>query len=103
MLDPSTLLLLVALAAPLDSAAHAASANDSLLASVVSPLIKPRDLVRVHTGFGTAMGEAGTVDPLGIRLRHDPVDIWDQQPHAVALTWAQIERIDVHTKHAGNA
>lgn len=102
MFDPNTLLLLAALATPPDSAAHVPSANDSVLASVVSPLIKPGDLVRVRSDRGATQGAASMVDPLGVRLRIDAKDIWSQ-PRNQSIGWSQIEGIDVHTAHARNA
>lgn len=102
MFDPNALLLLAALAAPLDTAARVPTANDSVLASVVSPLIKPGDRVRVRSGHGATQGAASMVDPLGVRLRIDADNIWSQ-PRVQSIGWSQIERIDVHTAHAGNA
>ena len=102
MFDPNALLLLAALAAPLDSVAHVPSANDRVLASVISPLLKPGDRVRVHTVSGVTVAATEMVSPLGIRLRIDAQDIWSQ-PRTEALAWSQVERIDAHTKHAGNA
>lgn len=102
MFGPNTLLLIAALAAPPGSVARAPTANDSILASVVAPLIQPGSRLRVRTTFAVVDGAAGAVDPLGVRLRREPADIWSQ-PHTEALTWSQIERIDQHTPHAGNA
>src|SRR5690349_15882728 len=102
MFDAHTLLLLAALAAPPDSAARGPSATDSVLASVVAPPIRPGNRLRVRTGFGVIDGAAGLVGPEGLRLHSDAADIWSQ-PHTSMLTWSQIERIDVHTPHAGNA
>ena len=102
MIDASTLLLLAALAAPPDSLAHAPTANDSVLASVVGPLIQPGNRLRVRTVSGVAEGAAGWVSPEGLRLHIDAADIWSQ-PRTRALTWPEIQRIDQHTPHAGNA
>ena len=96
MLDAHTLLLVAALAAPPDSAARAASASDSALASVVAPLVQPGARMRVHTGFGVTEGYAGSVDPLGLHLRHESADVWSKT-RVEALTWSQIERIDLRT------
>jgi len=97
MFDPNTLLLLAALAAPLDSTAHAPTANDSVLASVVAPLVPPGARMRVRTGFGVLQGEAGAVDPRGLELRHEAADIWSR-PRVEPLAWSQIERIDLRTR-----
>jgi hypothetical protein len=95
MLDPHALLLLVALAAPHDSAATAPSANDSVLASVVSPLVAPGARVRVRTGFGVTDGIAGTVSPRGLEMRCEQGDGWSR-PCGTPIAWSEIERIDLH-------
>ena len=100
MFDPNTLLLIAALAAPPGSAARGSSANDSVLASVVAPLIPPGNRLRVRTGFGVTEGVAGTVAPAGLELRHEAADIWSQ-PQIEPIAWSQIERIDLRTRHPG--
>ena len=97
MFDPNTLLLIAALAAPPDSAAHVPSANDSVLASVVAPLIQPGSHLRVRTGFGVTEGEARAVAPAGLELRHEAADIWSR-PRVESIAWPGIERIDLRTR-----
>jgi len=100
MFDPSTLLLLAALAAPHDSAARSPTANDSVIASVVGPLVKPGARARVHTGFGVIEGEAMAVEPLGFRLRQEAVDIWSG-PRVEPIAWSRIERLELRTRQPG--
>ena len=96
MFDPNTLLLLAALAAPLDSAAHAPTATDSVLASVVAPLIQPGNRLRVRTGFGVTEGVAGPVGLAGLELKHEAADVWSR-PHVEPIAWSEIVRIDLRT------
>ena len=96
MFDPSALLLLAALASPPDAAAHEASARDSVLASVVGPLIQPGNHLRVHTSFGVTDGFASTVDPSGLQLKHESVDLWSP-PRVEPIAWSQIDRIELRT------
>jgi hypothetical protein len=100
MLDPHTLLLLAALAAPNEPAAPAPSANDSVLASVIAPLVPQGARVRVRTGFGVTDGVAGAVSPVGLEMRCDRGEGWSQ-PCGKPLAWSQIERIDLHSRHPG--
>jgi len=97
MFDTNTVLLLAALAAPPNATTHAPTANDSVLASVVAPLVGPGVRVRVRTGFGFTEGEASAVDPLGLELRHEAVNIWNA-PRVESIAWSQIERIDLRTR-----
>ena len=97
MFDPHTLLLLAALAAPHDSSARAITASDSVLASVVSPLVRPGERVRVRTIFGLAEGEAGSVAPGGVQLRREEIAGWSR-PYGEPIAWRQIERIEVGTQ-----
>ena len=97
MFDPNTLLLIAALAAPPDSAARVPSATDSVLASVIAPLVQPGNHLRVRTGFGVTEGVAGTVAPAGLELRHEAADIWSR-PHVESIAWPGIERIDLRTR-----
>jgi|SRR5215471_16139938 len=102
MFDPNALLLLAALAAPLDTSAHVPTANDSVLASVISPLVKPGDLVVVRSGHDATRGAVSMVDPFGVRLKIDAESIWSQ-PRTESIGWSQIQRIDHHTGAAGDA
>jgi len=102
MFDPNALLLLAALAAPLDTSAHVPTANDSVLASVVSPLLKPGDLVVVRSGHGATRGAVSMVDPFGVRLKIDAESFWSE-PRTESIDWSQIGRIDRHTASAGTA
>jgi hypothetical protein len=102
MFDTHALLLIAALASAPDSAAHMPSANDSVLASVVTPLIKPGDRLRVRTGFSVTEGISGPVGLAGLQLRHEPADIWSQ-PRVEPIAWSQIERIDLRTHQPGSA
>jgi hypothetical protein len=97
MFDPHTLLLLAALAAPHDSSARVPSVNDSVLASVVSPLVKPGEHMRVRTVFGVAEGLAGTVAPVGVQLRREPAEGWSR-PYGEPIAWTQIDRIELRTQ-----
>jgi hypothetical protein len=94
MLDPHTLILLAALAVPHDSTAAAPSANDSVLASVVSPLVKPGARVRVRTTFGVTDGLAGAVSPHGLQMRCERGDGWSL-PCGEPIPWSRIDRLDV--------
>jgi hypothetical protein len=96
MFDPNALLLLAALASMPDTVARP-TANDSVLASVVGPLVKLGARARVHTGFGIIEGETQTVDPLGLRLRQEAADIWSG-PRVKPIAWSQIDRIEVRTR-----
>lgn len=102
MFDPHTLLLLAALAAPADSPARAPSANDSVLASVVSPLVKPGDRLRVRTGFGVTEGLAGTIAPRGVQLRREQAEGWSR-PYGEPIPWAHIEQLDRQSRHGSSA
>jgi len=102
MLDPQTLLLLAALAGPHDSSAPVPSANDSLLASVIAPLVPAGQKLRVRTGFGVTEGTAGTVGPRGLEMRCQQGDGWSL-PCSEPLAWSQIQRIDLRTRHHGQA
>ena len=95
MFDPNALLLLAALASMPDTVARP-TANDSVLASVVGPLVKLGARARVHTGFGIIEGETQTVDPLGLRLRQEAADIWSG-PRVKPIAWSQIDRIELRT------
>jgi hypothetical protein len=97
MFNPNTLLLLAALAAPLDTPTRVPTANDSALASVVAPLIQPGNHLRVRTGFGVTEGVCGPVGPAGLQLRHEAADIWSE-PRVQPLTWSEIVRIDLRTR-----
>ena len=101
MFDPSTLLLLAALAAPIDSTAHAAASTDSVLVSVVAPLIQPGDRLRVRTGFEVTEGVAGWVGPGGLELRRARVD-GSERSIAETIAWPQIERIERESRNARN-
>jgi hypothetical protein len=94
MFDPNTLLLLAALAARPDSAARTPTATDSVLASVVAPLIQPGNPMRVRTRFGVTEGFAGPVDLAGLALKHESVDIWSR-PRVEPIAWSEIDRIDL--------
>lgn len=102
MLDPHALLLLAALAAPHDTAVPAPSANDSVLASVISPLVAPGARVRVRTGFGVTDGNAGTVSPIGLELRCEQGDGWSR-PCGKPIAWSEIERIELHARSGRGA
>jgi hypothetical protein len=102
MLDPHALLLLAALAVPHDSAVIAPSANDSVLASVVSPLVTPGARVRVRTGFGVTEGNAGTVSPSGLELRCEQGDGWSR-PCGKPIAWSEIERVELHGRSGRGA
>jgi hypothetical protein len=98
MFDVPTLLLLAVLATPATPVVP--TATDSVLASVVSPLVKPGDRLRVRSANVFTEGAAITVDPFGLQLRREAADVWDHsrvQPFA----WPEIQRIDLRSQHAG--
>ncbi|HXS83079.1 MAG TPA: hypothetical protein VN896_10220 [Methylomirabilota bacterium] len=101
MLDTQTLLLLAALAGPHDSSAPLPSANDTVLASVIAPLVSPGQKVRVRTRFGVTQGTAGTVSPRGLEMRCAQGDGWSL-PCGEPIAWSQIQRIDVSKRHPGH-
>jgi hypothetical protein len=101
MFDSTPFLLLAALVASPDLPEQAPTANDSVLASVVSPLVRPGERVRVLTRFGITEGVSGPVGPAGVQLRHDGAEVWDK-PRVEALTWSQIERIERRSRGPGD-
>ena len=98
MLDTQTLLLLAALAGPHDSSAALPSANDTVLAAVIAPLVSPGQKVRVRTRFGVTQGTAGTVSPRGLEMRCAQGDGWSL-PCGEPIAWSQIQRIDISKRH----
>jgi hypothetical protein len=100
VLDPHTLLLLAALAVPHPSTAAVPSANDSVLASLVSPLVRPGARVRVHTGFGITEGQAGDVSPHGLQMRCEQREGWSL-PCGEPIPWTRIERLDLGARGPG--
>jgi hypothetical protein len=98
MFDVPTLLLLAVLATPATPVVP--TATDSVLASVVSPLVKPGDRLRVRSANAFTQGAAITVDPFGLELRSEPADLWDH-PRVRPFAWPEIQRIDLRTRRAG--
>jgi len=100
MIDAHALLLVATLAASPGPPASSPTAADSLLASVVTPLLKPGDRLRVRSSFGVAEGLAAAAGPGGLQLLHVPVE---EGNHAFAppLAWSQIDRIERQTRPPG--
>jgi len=96
MFDVPTLLMMAALATP---PAPTPSANDSVLASVVSPLVRPGARLRVRSEHAVTEGAATLVDPFGLELQCAENDIWDRA-HVQPFVWSQIDRIELRTRSA---
>jgi len=100
MFDAHALLLVATLAAS-PAVPTAPTPIDSLLASVVTPLVRPGDRLRVRSAHGVSEGLAAGAGPGGLQLLRVPAE---ERNHGFAppIAWSQIERIERQSRPPGS-